>query len=97
MKTGYCHHCGKAMDFDEKVYRADTCSNCGSDARCCLNCKDYAESASDRCREPQAELVSVKDRRNFCDYFTLRETPADSSAADRARASRAKLDALFKK
>ena len=97
MKKGFCHHCGGALEFTEKVFRTDTCPTCGSDVRCCLNCSDYDESAPDQCREPQAELVSVKDRRNFCEFFTLSEKHASSASADKAAKARQKLEELFKK
>ena len=97
MKKGFCHHCGGALEFTEKVFRTDTCPTCDSDIRCCLNCSDYDESAPDQCREPQAERVSVKDRRNFCEYFTLSEKRATSASADKAAKARQKLEELFKK
>ena len=97
MKEGSCYHCGETLRFDEKVFRNDTCKKCGSDVHCCLNCTDYDESAPNQCREPQAEKVSVKDRRNFCDYFRLREGKFRSGAADKAAEARRKLEALFGK
>jgi hypothetical protein len=97
MRKGYCHHCGAELQFDERVFRNDTCPDCDSDVYCCLNCRDYDESAPDRCREPQAERVAVKDRRNFCDYFWLGEEKTESRSADRAAKAREKLEALFKK
>jgi len=97
MKQGFCHHCGEALEFAEKVFRNDTCRSCGSDVYCCLNCSEYDESASDQCRETQAELVSVKDRRNFCDYFSLREGRASAPGARKAADARQKLEDLFKK
>ncbi len=97
MKKGSCHHCGRALEFVEKVFRNDTCPGCGSDIYVCLNCANYDESAADLCREPQAERVSVKDRRNFCDYFVLREGASSSAAADKAALARRKLEDLFKK
>ena len=97
MKKGSCHHCGHALNIEEKVFRNDTCPTCGSDLYCCLNCADYDPSAPNQCREPQAERVTVKDRRNFCEYFRLREGPASSKAADKATEARRKLEALFKK
>ncbi len=97
MKTGACHHCGAQLEFVEKVFRNDTCKKCGSDVHCCLNCSEYDESVHNQCREPQAELVMVKDRRNFCEFFNLLEGPASSVAADRAAAARKKLEDLFKK
>jgi hypothetical protein len=96
MKTGYCHHCGSSLEFIDKVFRNDTCKDCGSDVLCCLNCAEYSESAPNQCREPQAEKVSVKDRRNFCDYFNLREGKASSATRDKAAAAKKKLDDLFK-
>lgn len=97
MKKGYCHHCGIEMEFVDKVFRTDTCTNCGVDVRCCLNCSEYDESASDQCREPQSERVTVKDRRNFCDYFSLREGRPGSTTVDKAAEAKRKLEALFKK
>jgi hypothetical protein len=97
MKKGSCHHCGNALEYAERVFRNETCPKCGSDVYCCLNCSNYDESAHNQCREPQAEKVSVKDRRNFCEYFTLREGPGSSKAADKAAEARRKLEALFKK
>jgi hypothetical protein len=97
MKSAFCHHCNKPLDVADKVYRNDTCRNCGSDVYCCLNCVDFDETAPDQCRESQAERTSVKDRRNFCDYFRIRDGQRSSKAADKAADARKKLEALFKK
>jgi hypothetical protein len=97
MKSGFCHHCGASLEFVERVFRNDTCKACGSDVHCCLNCSEYDESAPNQCREPQAERVTVKDRRNFCEYFNLRRGRGSSAAADKAAAARKKLEGLFKK
>jgi hypothetical protein len=43
------------------------------------------------------EKVSVKDRRNFCEYFNLREGKGSSEARDRAAEAKRKLEELFKK
>ena len=96
MKSGYCHHCGSHLEFAEKVFRNDTCSGCGSDVYCCMNCAEHDESAPNQCREPQAEKVTVKDRRNYCDYFSLREGKTTSTTRDRATEAKRKLDDLFK-
>lgn len=97
MKKGHCHHCGNQLEFAEKVFRNDTCPQCGSDVYCCLNCSNYDTSAPSDCREPQAERVSVKDRRNFCDYFTLAEGKPGATSAAKAAEAKKKLEALFKK
>jgi hypothetical protein len=97
MTTGFCHHCGAKLEFVEKVFRNDTCSECGSDVYCCLNCRDYDESAPDQCRESEAERQTVKDRRNFCDYFRLSPERKQSLSAQKSADARKKLEALFKK
>lgn len=97
MQKGSCHHCGEVLEFVEKVFRNDVCTACGSDVYCCFNCAEYHESASNQCKEPQAEKVSVKDRRNFCDYFRLGTGAGSSASRDRAVKARNKLEALFSK
>jgi hypothetical protein len=97
MKQGFCRQCGAALEFEEKVFRNDTCPQCGSDIHCCLNCVEYDESAPNQCIEPQSEKVSVKDRRNFCDYFKLREDRPGSTSSSKAAEARKKLEELFKK
>ncbi|MCX5862520.1 MAG: hypothetical protein NTW27_10440 [Deltaproteobacteria bacterium] len=97
MQNGSCHHCGEELEFVEKVFRNDICKACGCDVYCCLNCSDYDETASNQCREPQSEKVSVKDRRNFCDYFRLGAGSSTPAAKETASKARRKLEELFKK
>ncbi|MCL5124079.1 MAG: hypothetical protein M1511_06200 [Deltaproteobacteria bacterium] len=97
MKRGFCHHCGEPLEFTEKVFRNDTCANCGSDVHCCLNCSEYDDRFSNHCKEPQSEKVSVKDRRNFCDYFELSPEKVTGTARNKAAEAKRKLEALFRK
>jgi hypothetical protein len=97
MMKGSCQHCGRLLEFDDRVFRNDTCPGCGSDVRCCLNCADYDESYANQCKEPQTERVTVKERRNFCEYFSLREGSTTSRKADKAADAKRKLDELFKR
>lgn len=78
-----------------KAARGDECPNCHTDLHCCYNCTHYDRSAYNECREPQAERVVDKDRRNFCDYFRFAEDRKGgaNTAADDAKK---KLDDLFK-
>ncbi len=91
-----CFHCRAPLPFTSKTTtRSDTCPSCGRDVRACRNCSFYDESVNNKCREPQAEWVAVKDRSNFCEYFTLGvgvQTPTEISV----QSARAKLDDLFK-
>jgi hypothetical protein len=97
MLMGFCHHCGARLRFDEKVYRKDTCPQCNSDVLCCFNCREYAETAPNQCREREIDPVSVKDRRNFCEHFRLSDRPRPADGARKAAEARTKLEALFKK
>ncbi len=95
MIEGNCHHCGSALEYVEKVFRSDTCPECDSDIYCCYNCRDYDSRSPNECREPSAERVSVKDRRNYCEYYTLKKSADARSGADKAAEARKKLEALF--
>ncbi len=97
MKKVRCHHCGEVTDFPEKIFRNDTCPSCGSDLHCCLNCAEFSYSHSNNCREPLSEMVNVKDRRNFCEYFSPTTTTNATNSRAKADEARAKLEALFSK
>lgn len=89
-----CPQCKVEHSFDGLLpFRAE-CDKCSADLHVCINCKSYDRYAENECREDQAEYVSVKDRRNLCEYWK----PKDDSGVDDAQATaKAKLDALFKK
>ena len=65
-----CHACRAELQFKERISRTDDCPSCGADVHCCLNCVNYDTAAHNRCREPQAEWVSDRERANFCDFFS---------------------------
>jgi hypothetical protein len=96
MSERVCHGCGAVMRREDPIPRDGTCDGCGRDLRCCRNCQHWDEHASGECREPEADLVQDKWRRNFCEFFAWSPAPfvADTSAS-RAAAARARLDALF--
>ncbi|HON99355.1 MAG TPA: hypothetical protein P5269_02660 [Syntrophales bacterium] len=91
---GFCFRCRAAVTLPGRVGRRDACPSCGWDLHICLNCTFYEPGAYNDCREPQAERVTVKDRANFCDFFTLRETPPEK-APDKGDV-KDRLRALFK-
>ncbi|MGB5472637.1 MAG: hypothetical protein WBQ78_04055 [Gammaproteobacteria bacterium] len=55
----------------------------------------FDTAAPQQCREPVADLVSDKQRANFCGYFTI-NPHAFSAPSDQTAESRRQLDALFK-
>ncbi len=92
-----CFACGKLLGLSRgNVGREETCLNCGADVRVCFNCRHYDASSYNECAEPMAERVVAKDRRNFCDYFSLAGAGGKGTVDPREDA-RKKLDALFKR
>lgn len=91
-----CHSCGNEVKIEGYVSRHDECPRCGADIHCCLNCLHYDPSAHNRCREPQAEWVTDREKANFCDFFTPnKQTSAGKTAP--ASDTRKTFDDLFKK
>jgi hypothetical protein len=91
-----CHKCGAEVQTPPgaRIGRRDSCSRCGADLHCCLNCRFYDPGKHQQCAEPQAEYVQYKDQGNFCEYF-------DPGAGRRARSAagddpRKKFESLFK-
>ncbi len=73
-----CHSCKAVLELDRRPARADTCTKCLADLKCCKNCKFYDTNSYNECRETQAERVVIKDRSNFCDYFQFRDDEESS-------------------
>lgn len=90
-----CFFCGGVLDPKMRIVRDTSCPQCGRDLHACVQCRHYDRNAHNQCREPQAEWVTDRERRNFCDYFTLNPAGKGSGAADREKAARSKLDSFF--
>lgn len=90
-----CYFCGAALDPGMRVPREAGCPSCARDLHACVQCRFYDPHAHNMCREPQAEWVTDRERRNFCDYFQLNPAGKGSGQADRATKARSKLDQLF--
>ncbi|MFP5263254.1 MAG: hypothetical protein ACLGJB_15235 [Blastocatellia bacterium] len=93
-----CHSCKNEISAEGFISRSDECSHCGADLHCCLNCVNYDPYAHNRCREPQAEWVSNREKANFCDFFVPAKI-ASAGGPKKATADDAKaaFDNLFKK
>lgn len=93
-----CHACGAEWAAKESPGFSAECPRCGAYLHCCLNCKFHAPGAHYDCREPAAELVSDKEKRNTCELFLFAERsgkPDPSNPADKAAVARARLAKLF--
>lgn len=97
MSAATCHHCGAPITVGEPIPRDAECDACRRDVRCCLNCRHHDPAYNNACRETMADPVTDKDRRNFCEYFSLRTgTARGADPGKRVADARARLEALFK-
>jgi hypothetical protein len=93
-----CYHCRAEIKIRGFISRTDECPKCASDVHCCLNCGNYDPAAHNRCREPQAEWVSDREKANFCDYFIPNMLKADAvGKPGPSDAARRAFQDLFKK
>ena len=92
-----CHACSTEFVSDDPIGRSARCEKCGSDLRCCLNCRFHDLSAYNECAEPSAERVLEKDRANFCDYFSPAAAGAAGAGPAPAGDKLSELDKLFRK
>jgi hypothetical protein len=92
-----CFHCQRELALNGKVSRQDQCPHCGSDLHCCLNCEFYDPYAHNRCKEPQAEYVSDREKANFCDYFRFRSSEKNGAQMEAKEKAKAEWEALFRK
>jgi predicted RNA-binding Zn-ribbon protein involved in translation (DUF1610 family) len=91
-----CHFCGATLDPKMRIVRDTECPSCGRDLHACVQCRNFDRSAHNMCREPQAEWVTDRERRNFCDYFSLNPVGGRGAGVpDREKSAREKLDSFF--
>ena len=90
-----CWNCGKTVEVPVPVGRGEECPHCDVDLRVCRQCGFYDTGYARNCREPNADEVGDKERRNTCDYFRPASPGKADARSGEADAARAKLDALF--
>lgn len=92
-----CHFCGTTLDAKMRIVKDTECPSCQRDLHACVQCRFFDRTAHNMCRESQAEWVTDRERRNFCDYFALNLAAGKGAgSSDRASTARSKLDQLFK-
>ena len=92
----WCRHCGTSIMLGEPIPRDAECSSCGKDVRACVQCRHYDPTLNNASRETMADPVVEKERRNFCEYFSLSTEPFKPAATSNRQAqARAKLEGLF--
>jgi hypothetical protein len=78
----FCFKCQKKLEdpIDGRVQFKEVCFYCQQDLHCCLNCRFYKRGAPNDCVELNVELVSDKERFNYCEYFQLKKEPSEEKA-----------------
>ncbi|MBN8246178.1 MAG: hypothetical protein J0L84_01900 [Verrucomicrobia bacterium] len=94
--TRHCHGCGWEWTFRDLPGRSETCPQCRTDLRVCLNCAFYDRRAAHHCRDGRADPVEEKAQANFCEYFDFAKRPWTGPASkDREADARAALRSLL--
>jgi hypothetical protein len=76
------------------IGRLDECPKCHADLHSCIQCLHHDSKVYNECVETQADPVKVKDRSNFCDYFTANKgLVATKNSQDEMKKA---AEALFK-
>ncbi len=100
-----CWKCKKEISI-EKPVRGDECPLCHADLHVCRACDFYESGAHNDCRESSADMVTDKERANFCDYFRVKAAlrqaqgphanlQGPQTGNDGAKAARDAFNALF--
>ena len=88
-----CWKCKKEISL-EKIARSDECPLCHADLHVCRMCDFYESGAHNDCRESSADMVTDKERSNFCDYFRANKK-ITAGGDSKAAAARDAFNALF--
>ncbi len=91
-----CYKCNTTITLSthQKITRSDECPNCYTDLRCCKMCSFHDTNSYNECREPSADRITEKEKKNFCDYFDF--TTNKSNKEDEKTDLLAKASSLFK-
>lgn len=91
-----CWKCGKTLDGQIlPLSRMAVCRHCHADLHVCRQCSFFDTTVSNSCREPVAERVTDKKKRNFCGYLQPSPDACRSTDSDSMDRTKEQLDALF--
>lgn len=91
-----CYKCNTEiiLSAHDKISRSDECHKCYTDLRCCKMCSFYDTKSYNECREPSADRITDKEKKNFCDYFSFGNNT--NNRDDEKKDLLAKASSLFK-
>ena len=70
--------------------RSESCLQCGSDLKVCLNCVSYDPRVAQQCRDRRAEPVAEKHMANYCEYFEMARREYVPPAQESSREAQAR-------
>lgn len=88
-----CWKCQKEIDVE--VFRTTECPSCHAQLHVCKACKFYAPGSHYDCRETVDDIVTDKERSNFCDSFSYGASTSGSANSDKSKAAKDAFNALF--
>lgn len=89
-----CWKCKKEIDVLE-IHRSTECPLCHADLHCCKNCSFYSPGSHYDCKETVEDVITDKEKSNFCDYFRVNKNISSYSDNDKAKAAKDAFNALF--
>ena len=90
-----CWKCGTEIKI-EMVSRSTECPECKADLHCCKECKFYSPGSHYDCKETVDEIITDKEKSNFCDFFHVNgKLTVGLKNNDKAAAARDAFNALF--
>ncbi len=95
--TRHCWKCGTEYKLSGTPGRSESCFQCRSDLKVCLNCTSYDPRVAHQCRDRRADPVAEKHLANYCEYFEMvrREYVPKEEDASRENKARETLKKLF--
>jgi hypothetical protein len=69
--TRHCWKCGVEYKLTGSPGRSESCHQCGSDLKVCLNCVSYDSRVAQQCRDRRADPIAEKHLANYCEYFEM--------------------------
>jgi len=95
--TRHCWKCGLEYKLPGAPGRLETCPQCNSDLKVCLNCASYEPRVAQQCRDGRADPVAEKNMSNYCEYFDFirREFAPPSGGGSREVKARDTLKKLL--
>ena len=88
--TKHCYKCGWEWELSGQPGRSDTCLQCRSDLRVCLNCISHNPGYAHECKDRRADPVAEKASANYCEYFDLARRPFEATPTQNTREDEAR-------